>query len=228
MLKLGKSMHARTGRKSNLFRIRKLLSNRLVGLAATVTVVLAMLLGTTGTANAAIYWDNPSIQMVNQADQQCLAGVYDFGPSYPAGETVPGCMARGTSWIRLESGQADASGQANVQIMTESGSGTVCLGAVAGEGPSQIQGSAATRWETCEFDRNNWDQIWTMATAAPVQNVGNPAVLKHFINFYNGRYKVCLDGGIGVYGFPGGCSTTNNWQVWKIYTNQTSEPWRGF
>ncbi|MGN5377017.1 hypothetical protein ACQ4WX_03290 [Streptomyces lasalocidi] len=86
MLKLGKSMRARTERESTLIRFRKLLSNRVVQLAATVTAALAMLLGTTATANAAIYWDNPSIQMVNQASQQCLAAVYDFGGPGSAGD----------------------------------------------------------------------------------------------------------------------------------------------
>ncbi|MGK4585849.1 hypothetical protein [Kitasatospora sp. HPMI-4] len=209
--------------ESALIRIRKLLSSRLVKLAATLTAALALLLGTTGTASAAIYWDNPSIQMVNQATQQCLAGEYaDLGSS---GVTVPGCMARGTSWIRLESAQPDANGSARVQIITNGPSGSLCLG-VAGQGPSQIQGSIGTRWETCEVGGNNWDQVWTMITAAPAQNVGNPAGLEHFINFHNDTYNVCLDGGIGVYGFPGGC--VNNWQVWNIYTNQTSEAWRGY
>ncbi|MCX5356302.1 hypothetical protein OG901_53630 [Streptomyces mirabilis] len=201
--------------ESGLIRIRKLLSSRLVKLAATLTGALALLLGTTGTANAAIYWDNPGVQLVNQASQQCL----------DAQGMVPGCMAGGTSWIRLESAQPDADGHARVQIITNGPSGSLCLG-VAGQGPSQIQGSLGTRWETCETGGNNWDQVWTMITAAPAQNVGNPAGLKHFINFHSDTYNVCLDGGIGVYGFPGGC--VNDWQVWNIYTNKTSEPWRGY
>ncbi|MER7916331.1 MULTISPECIES: hypothetical protein [unclassified Streptomyces] len=210
-----------------MIRVRKLVCKRLAEPAAVMTAALAMLLGGTRTAEAAIYWDD-GIQLVAQANQQCLAAEYDFGGVNSSGTTVPGCMARGTSWVQLNSGQPDSGGHANVQIMTQSGSGTLCLGAVAGEGPPQIQGSAATRWETCELDARDWDQIWTMVTAAPAQNVGNPSGLKHFINFYNGYYNVCLDGGIGVYGFPGGCSTTNNWQIWNIYTNKTSEPWRGW
>lgn len=62
-----------------------------------------------------------------------------------------------------------------------------------------------------------------MVTASPAQNVGNPDGLRHFINFYNGTRNVCLDGGRGIYGYPGFCSTTNNWQIWNFYTNTASE-----
>ncbi|WP_225732091.1 MULTISPECIES: hypothetical protein [unclassified Nocardia] len=49
----------------------------------------------------------------------------------------------------------------------------------------------------------------------------------HFIGFYNSYYGKCLDGGNGIYGADGGCSTSNNWQIWNIYTNRTSEPYHG-
>jgi hypothetical protein len=172
--------------------------------------VLAVLLGMAGTAHAAIYWDH--IQVVNQANQQCLAGqgqVADNSLEY----FVPGCMHDGNGWIWLTSGQPDSNGDANVLISTyDYQNQWVCL--------SASPGYDRTWWDTC--NSNNPNQIWTMITAASPQNVGNPAGLKHFIVFFNVVNHRCLTGGNGVWvGVAGPCSGSD-WQVWNIYTNQGS------
>ncbi|MEE4546724.1 hypothetical protein V2S66_32770 [Streptomyces sp. V4-01] len=193
----------------------KLLSGRFAKAAAVAAAALTLVVGTTGQANAAIRW--PHIQVVDQALQQCIAADYDH-PAGAAGELVPGCMAGGTDWIDLISAAPDNSGHAVVQIQNDYFTGLAdCLTTGSpGYGP---KGGTVTGWATCNV--NDPGQLWTMITAAPPQNVGNPAGLKHFINFYNASpgYNVCLDGGIGLYGFPGQCSTTNNWQIWNVYTN---------
>lgn len=211
--------------------IRKLLPGRLAKPAAVVAVALTTILGGTGTANAAIYWN--SIQMVSQASQQCLAAQGDGADTDMDGWTVRGCMYNGTSWIWLQSVQADGFGDAFVHIMSHTPSGgEMCLASTAGGYEPNGTGSTQVRWLAC--DPYDGQQTWQMITAAPPQNVGNPAGLKHFINFHNSYNNVCLDGGLsytngtfGVYGFYGACSNTDNWQIWNIYTNQTSSPYQG-
>lgn len=196
--------------------VRKLLARRVVRAIAVGVASLAMVLGFTGQANAAIYWYN--IQMVVQGDQVCLGGASPGNTDvelHYAPIRVPGCMARGTDQIWLVSMNPDTYGHANVWIYV----GGACLEAQPASWghPNSIAGSVWLTWEVCDITHQG--QIWSMVTAAPAQNVGNPLGLKHFINFYNGTRDVCLDGGYGVYGFPGFCSTTNNWQIWNIYTN---------
>ncbi|MEV6013879.1 hypothetical protein AB0M29_45065 [Streptomyces sp. NPDC051976] len=214
-----------------MIRIQKLLSNRLAKLSAAAISALAMLLGGTGTAHAAIYWSG--IQMVNQASQQCLrAEGYPGGVSDGnAGTTIPGCMHDGTSWIWLSSAAPDNDGDAQVQIETESDTGELlCLhGDYPDTGPNGPT-SSSTYWAQCGYGGAPEAplMLWRMHTVAPPQNVGNPEGLKHFISFYNDAYGVCLDGGFDeAYGFPGHCNSSNNWQIWNIYTNQTSHPYGG-
>src|SRR5436305_2095339 len=88
-----------------LFRIRKLLSNRFARPAAVVAAASALLLGGTGTANAAIYWQN--VQLVDQASQQCVAGEYNGVNAGDLGTIVPSCMYYGTGQMWLESAQPD-------------------------------------------------------------------------------------------------------------------------
>lgn len=210
--------------RNHAARLRRL-SNRLAKPGAVAIAAFTLLLGGTGTAHAAIYWGG--VQMVDQATQQCLAAG-DMGARIgQQGSTVPGCMAAGESWIQLLSSQPDSNGDANVEIQSWDyyAETAMCLSASATDVGPNGPNSRTTFWTYC--DAQDADQIWAMQTAAPVQNVGNPAGLKHFINFYNAGENVCLDGGIGVYGFGGRCSTTNNWQIWNIYTNLTSSPYRG-
>lgn len=213
-------------------RIRKLLSSRLAKSAGVLAVALTTVMGSTTTAHAAIYWD--SIQMVNQASQQCIAAQGDGADTDMDAWTVRGCMYNGTSWIWLQSVQQDAFGDAFVHIMSHTPSGAeMCLASEAFGNEPNGPNSTHVRWEAC--DSYDGQQTWQMITAAAPQNVGNPAGLKHFINFHNSYNDVCLDGGLsgypygefGVYGFYGACSSTNNWQIWNIYTNQTSGPFRG-
>jgi len=52
--------------------------------------VSAVLLGGTGTANAAIYWH--TVQLVDQASQQCLAGEDNGVYAGGHGSIVRGCL----------------------------------------------------------------------------------------------------------------------------------------
>jgi hypothetical protein len=205
-------------------KVHDLLRARFTRPIAVATAAIALLASGPGTANAAIYWDD--VELVNQASQQCLAGEYNGVVGGDPGTMVPGCMANGTGQIWLESAAPDTDGHANVHIMTWGAkSEWLCLD--AGGPYSGPNGGTDTFWGSCY---NGDSEIWTMLTAAPPQNVGNPRGLKHFINFYNVRENVCLDGGIGVYGFPGflgRCNTSNNWQIWNIYTNAGSQPYTG-
>lgn len=208
-----------------MIRIKRLLSHRLTKTAAAATAALAATVAGTGTANAAIYWN--SVQMVVQANQQCLAAQGNGVRNGSGGSIVPGCMAGGTGWVYLESAQPDSNGHANVQIMTYDNShDALCLtSSYPGTGPNGPW-STQTYWALCGKATSGDPSVWTMETAAPPQNVGNPAGLKHFISFYNRAEGVCLDGGIGVYGFnESDCNFSNNWQVWNIYTNQGSSPY---
>lgn len=206
--------------KSSMNKVKKMLLSRVAKATAVAAASLTVVLATTETANAAIYWND--VQLVNQATQQCLGGYTMNGTDAVWGQqpiSVPGCMAGGTDQIMLVSAQADSYGHANVWIEVK-GSG-LCLETTNGylvhpNGP----GSVTLLWENCSLAKPG--EIWSMITDAPAQNVGNPAGLKHFINFYNAAQNVCLDGGVGVYGFGGSCSTANNWQIWNIYTNQSS------
>lgn len=161
--------------------------------------------------------------MVNQASQQCLR----VGPLGSGGVTVPGCMARGTDFAKLTSVWGDGydsthGAYARVAISqnvpNDPQGRQMCLQA---DGPAtgpNGNGSSGTTWVDCFTEDGR--EIWDMWTAAPPQNVGNPAGLKHFIGFYNEATHTCLDGGIGVYGFSASdCSKTNNWQIWNIYTD---------
>lgn len=202
--------------------IRRLLSRRFTKPAVTMAAVSALLLGSTGTANAAIYWH--TVMLVNQTSQNCLAGEYDNVYVGDAGSTVPGCMAGGNSQIWLESSEPDLNGHAIVHIMTwgfvdYQKNGWLCLS--AGRPYTGPNGGERTYWDLCGAYAS-W-QDWEMITAAPAQNVGNPYGLKHFIGFQNVEGYSCLDDGVGVYGFFGPCSTTNSWQIWNIYTNQGSQ-----
>lgn len=205
--------------------IRRLLSRRFTKPAVLVAAVSAILLGATGTANAAIYWH--TVMLVNQTSQQCVAGEYDnvrFGDN---GSMVPGCMANGNSQIWLESDSPDVSGHAVVHIMTwgQSNIGDeyewLCL--AAGRPYTGPNGGEKVYWDLCGAE-DSW-QSWEMFTAAPPQDVGNPYGLKHFINFYNVDGDACLDGGVNLYAFRAQCSTSDNWQIWNIYTNQGSQPY---
>lgn len=204
--------------------IKRLLSRRLAKPAALVVSVATVLLGSSGTANAAIYWH--TVMLVNQTSQNCLAGEYDNVQVGDAGSTVTGCMANGNSQIWLESSLPDENGHAIVHIMTwgfvdYQKYGWLCL--TAGRPYTGPGGGERVYWDLCGAYAS-W-QDWEMITAAPPQDVGNYYGLKHFINFHNFEGDSCLDDGVGLYGYFGQCSPTNSWQIWNIYTNQGSQPY---
>ncbi|MEV0408124.1 hypothetical protein [Actinoallomurus sp. NPDC050550] len=201
--------------------MRKLLRHHIGKPVGVLLALMTVLVGTAGTADATIHWYG--IQLVDQASQECLhAGALGEG-----GVTVPSCMARGTDWWALypaNPGEAwDSIHGTYAQVLIQATNAPFnCLRTGDnGYGPNGPMSTFTTIATCSEQDPH---QVWAMWTAAPPQNVGNPAGLKHFIEFYNPATHTCLDGGIGVYGFysPYNCSKTNNWQIWNIYTNQTT------
>lgn len=201
--------------------MHKLLRHRAIKPLAVLITSLAALIATCGTANAQIAW--PGVQMVNQASQQCLKA----GPLDSHATTEAGCMAAATDFLNLTSVWSDGWDSthgtfAQVAIVWDSASSKQeCLtSGFRSSGPNGPN-SAQTYWANC--DASSKYQEWDMWTAAPMQNVGNPAGLKHFIGFYNVGSQTCLDGGWNVYGFAeSDCSKSNNWQIWNIYTNMGS------
>lgn len=180
---------------------------------AVLLASMTVLVGTTGTASAHISW--PRVQMVNQASQECLK------TGGGGGVTEPGCMAGGFDFVALGSQYGDGSDSihgtyARVAICFGPAPQQCLQAGPNGSGPNGPS-SSSTFWAP---STQQLPQIWDMWTAAPPQNVGNPAGLKHFIGFYNEATHTCLDGGWGVYGFSASdCSKTNNWQIWNIYTD---------
>jgi hypothetical protein len=200
--------------------VGKLLRHHIWKPVVSLLALMAVLVSTTGNASATIGWYQ--IQMVNQESQQCLyAGAIGDG-----GTTVPGCMANGTQRINFYPANpqeaSDPTHGTYAQVLIETGDWTRCL--ATGDNGGGPNGPMSTFTLTVPCSEQDPHQVWAMWTAAPPQNVGNPAGLKHFIGFYNPATHTCLDGGIGVYGFyAGDCSKTNSWQIWNIYTNDGSD-----
>ncbi len=215
--------------------IKKILRYRALRPVALLMMSLVVACGMAGTANAAIYWQG--VQLVNDSNQQCLAAnpeasLYSNIQPGSEGALVPGCMASGISYVNLWSSAPDGA-TANVEIQTWDSLNNIMLCLAASDDdplPSYMSppaGSVLLQWEECGSSPY---EIWSMTTQRPAVDVGNPAGKKHYIGFFNYGKHVCLDGGYGMaYGYYEyyGCSANNNWQVWDIYTNKTSGPYRG-
>lgn len=176
---------------------------------------LAAVVATAGTADAHIVWTSGS-RLIDQHTGACLTAG-SGGRAYMAVCDSNGIINGSQLWALVSS--APDTGYANVEIRSYANvAPNMCAVALAhGTGPSQIANSSDVELATC--NAGNPSQIWAMTTAQP--RTGNTAHL----NFFTFGQRVCLDGGIGVYGYPSesGCSTTNDYQIWQYNHGQYND-----
>lgn len=180
--------------------------------AAVVGATMAVAaLATTGVADAHIVWTSGGT-LSNHQTGGCLHGDRNTGHA-----NMVQCglnAADGSQAWQLISAQPDT-GYANVEIRLYASN--LCLVAYGhGTGPSQIGGSSDVEMATC--NAGDPSQIWAMTSATA--RSGNTAHL----NFFTFGQRTCLDGGIGVYGFPeSGCNNQNAYQEWDYYHGQFND-----
>jgi hypothetical protein len=183
-------------------------SVKAAAVAATMTFAAGI---STGVADAHIVWTGFGSELVDHHTGGCLVA---NGQGHASMINCGGVANYFAAW-NLVSARPDTAGYANVVIQA---TGTnMCLVAYGHfTGPSQINGSSDVETATC--NANDDSQIWAMTSAAP--RSGNTAHL----NFFTFGQRVCLDGGIGVYGFPeSGCNPANDYQEWDYIHGQYND-----
>jgi hypothetical protein len=173
-------------------------------LLAFTSAVLLVISGA-GTANASINWTGEVLFNNASGNASCALdnrGYPDMGSCNDIGN---GSMNGDIGGWTLASEWPDT-GYANVWIRNKYND--ECLATTSSPGP--LAGSLALAFEPCSSSNPN--EEWAMTTAR------TPNGSEHFINFFAFAGRVCLDGGIGLYGFrEEGCNPNNNWQVWDIW-----------
>ncbi|NUR62347.1 MAG: hypothetical protein HOV87_27355 [Catenulispora sp.] len=165
-------------------------------------LALLMVVGVTvwssGPANAAIYWYG--ITLDDQMTGRCAtADVSNYSVD------MEDCHDRPSQKWDLVSSAPDAGGHAYVEIRP-SGINECLTTLGAGTGP--LANSSRVVLSLCYGGPN---QIWAMSTAYP------PQYNQHYIQFFSFGDRVCLDGGIGLYGYrEEGCVPGNWYQLWNI------------
>lgn len=182
---------------------------RAVKAAVVATTMAVAAVATAGIAEAHIVWTAGST-ITNHHTGGCVTGDPNTGH---ANMSRCGDPDRYQSWV-LVSAQPDT-GYANVRIQVQGVN--LCLVAYGhGTGPSQIGGSSDVEMATC--NNNDPSQVWAMTSATA--RSGNTAHL----NFFTFGQRVCLDGGIGLYGFPEeGCNNRNDYQEWDYVHGQYND-----
>ena len=185
---------------------------RSVRAAVVATTMAVAAITTTGVAQAHIVW-TAGAELVDHHTGGCLSG--DVNTLHANMAECGFDAADGSQAWTIFSARPDTAGYANVQIKMYAAD--LCLVAYGpGSGPSQISGSSDVELASC--DARDPSQIWAMTTAAP--RSGDYAHL----NFFTFGQRVCLDGGIGVYGFPEqGCNPGNDYQEWDYYHGQYND-----
>ncbi|MFC1410313.1 hypothetical protein ACEZCY_13700 [Streptacidiphilus sp. N1-12] len=178
---------------------------RRVRMATFVALVTAGLVATAvAPAQAQITWNYRTLQNSNTG--QCVT--VDFSTFYANMQPCTSANAQRQEW-NLIYGAPDAGGHA-YELIQNSFRTNICLRAMgAGTGPSQIAGSSDVEGATC--NRNDPSQVWAMSTqSAPSNGYSH-------IQFFTFGGRDCLDGGIGIYGFPEeGCNPGNSYQTWNV------------
>lgn len=182
--------------------IRVRLSSKFrMALLASMSVVA--LVATTDTAHAQV--SIPGTMMFNGGTQDGYCAWVDSNQIPRMG----GCgLLAGEYWLdsvwTIQSEWPDT-GYANVWLKNQDG---LCLATTSTPGP--LANSLALDLEEC--DSSNTRERWSMTRAAATHNGLTPE------NFYAFDGHVCLDGGIGLYGYgENGCNPNNVWQRWDIY-----------
>jgi hypothetical protein len=181
--------------------------------AAVVGTTMAVAaLAAAGTAQAQIIWTKGAL-LIDHQTGGCLAG--NLNTKHASMVDCGSIADLGAGW-ELVSGQPDTAGYANVLIKNWNNP-NLCLVALEHfSGPSQISGSSDVEMAQC--NAGDPSQIWAMTTAAP-----RSGITAH-LNFFTFGQRVCLDGGIGVYGFPeSGCNNKNTYQEWDYDHAQVND-----
>lgn len=182
-------------------RIKRKAATTLVAFTSAVLLVISG----AGTANASINWTSEPLYNDASGATSCAFDNRGNPGMGSCNNLLNGSMNTDLAAWNLESEWPDT-GYANVWIQNKYNG--ECLATTSSPGP--LAGSLALAFETCSS--SNVNEKWAMTTAR------TPNGSEHFINFFAFAGRVCLDGGIGLYGYrEEGCNPHNNWQVWDIW-----------